>query len=391
MRAIAAGSIMGGMGWITRIKGAIIRRSQDGGDTDTPNRSAAVPPPRARMGGDPMSLIAVARGIQILQTAIRELPLVQRDDMRHKVRMSGIMRDPSPGVPRGELIAGMVADLACDGNLFLHRIKVGGNTWAVRQLPAGMVSVVNATGDPDYPDLHYWYRGREIPADDIIHRKYVVLPGMVRGVGPISLARMELDGMIETEDYAQNWRGDGSIASAVLTSDQVLTDKEATDAKNRLTKNRRGGDPLVLGKGLHYERMSLSPEQLQFIQTRNFDVTAVARMLGIPSNLLLASVEGTSLTYQNVEQSWIEFSSYTLQAYAMPICDALSQLVPYRQYVTVDWDKARRSDTKSRYETYKTGIEMGLITIDEARDSEDMPPLDTLSQTTTTTSQEVEA
>lgn len=373
------------MGLIERIRDALgVRPRSERGSR------ASVPPSRRDSDTNPLGLIAVCRGVQILQTAIRELPLVQRDDTRHIVRMSGIMRDPSPGTPRGELIAGMVADLACDGNLFLHRVRIGGTTWAVRLLPAKQVAVVDMNNDPDHPDPHYWYRGVELPAEDVIHRKFVTIPGLLRGLGPIGMARMELDGMIETEAYAQTWRDDGSIASAILSSDQVLTDKDADQAKERLTANRRGGDPLVLGKGLHYERISLSPAEMQFIETRKFDVTAVARMLGIPANLLLASVEGSSLTYTNVEQSWVEFSSYTLQGYVMPICDALSQLVPYHQYVTVDWDSARRSDTKSRYEAYKLGIETGLMTVDEARRREDMPPLDD-TQTTATSSKEVEA
>ena len=93
------------------------------------------------------------------------------------------------------------------------------------------------------------------------------------------------------------------------------------------------------------------------------------------------AVEGSSLTYQNIEQSWIEFSSYTLQAYAMPICDALSQLVPARQRIDMDWNKARRSDTKSRWEALQIAVGMGLLTLDEARDWEGMPPRDDTAQT----------
>lgn len=379
--------MMRGMGLLTRLRDALDIRSRADAVTGS---SAKVPPPRDAAGSNPLGLIAVCRGVQILQTSIRELPLVQRDDMRHKVRMSGIMRDPSPGTPRGELIAGMVADLACDGNLFLHRVRIGGTTWAVRLLPAKQVTVVDMNNDPDHPDLRYWYRGAELDPTDVIHRKFISIPGLVRGLGPIGMARMELEGMIETERYAQNWRDDGSNVSSVLSSEQVLTDRDSEQAKDRLMNYRRGGEPLVLGKGLHFQRISMSPEEMQFIETRKFDVTAVARMLGIPANLLLASVEGSSLTYTNVEQSWVEFSSYTLQGYVMPICSAFSDLVPRGQYITVDWDSARRSDTKSRYEAYQLAIGMGLMTVDEARQREDMPPLDDTT-TTTTTSKEVEA
>lgn len=378
---------MCGMGILESIKGMLDVRSR----ADAIERSSArTPPARPAAQVDPMGMIPVCRGVQIIETAIRELPLEQRDSDNRRVRMSGIMRDPSPGTPRGELIANMVADLAFNGNIFLHRVIIGGATWAVRQLPANLVTVTDWNNDPDHPDIRYWYRGNELDPADVIHRRFICLPGCVRGVGPITMARLQLQGMADTEAYASNWRQDGSIASAILTSDQVLTDQDAEKAKDRLLSNRRGGDPLVLGKGLHYERLAMSPEDMQFLQTRQFDVTSIARMLGIPANLLLANVEGSSLTYQNIEQSWIEFSSYTLQAYAMPICDALSQLVPRDQHVTVDWDSARRSDTKSRYEAYQLALDMGLFDIDEARRKEGLPPLDTTT-TTSTTSKEVEA
>lgn len=365
------------MGIIDRIRGtfALTRSAQA-----SASKSAPVPPPRPTVDGNPLAMIPVCRGVQIIETAIRSLPLVQRDEAGRQVRMSSIARDPDPGTPRGELIAQMVADLAFNGNLFLLRQHVGGFEIGARLLPASEVAVTDMSPDPGTRDIRYMWRGMEFTPDELIHRRFIVLPGMLRGVGPITMARIELQGMAETEAYAANWRDESGVPSGILTSDQTLTDTEAETAKQRVLASR-SGTPLVLGKGLHYARTLMSPEDMQFIQTRNFDTTQVARMLGIPANLLLASVEGSSLTYQNIEQSWIEFSSYTLQAYAMPICDALSQLVPARQRIDMDWNKARRSDTKSRWEALQIAVGMGLLTLDEARDWEGMPPRDDTTQT----------
>lgn len=365
------------MGIIDRIRGtfALTRSAQA-----SASKSAPVPPPRPTVDGNPLAMIPVCRGVQIIETAIRSLPLVQRDEAGRQVRMSSIARDPDPGTPRGELIAQMVADLAFNGNLFLLRQHVGGFEIGARLLPAGEVAVTDMSPDPGTRDIRYMWRGMEFTPDELIHRRFIVLPGMLRGVGPITMARIELQGMAETEAYAANWRDESGVPSGILTSDQTLSDTEAETAKQRVLASR-SGTPLVLGKGLHYARTLMSPEDMQFIQTRNFDTTQVARMLGIPANLLLASVEGSSLTYQNIEQSWIEFSSYTLQAYAMPICDALSQLVPARQRIDMDWNKARRSDTKSRWEALQIAVGMGLLTLDEARDWEGLPPRDDTAQT----------
>lgn len=374
------------MGIIDRIRGtfALTRSAQA-----SASKSAPVPPPRPTVDGNPLAMIPVCRGVQIIETAIRSLPLVQRDEAGRQVRMSSIARDPDPGTPRGELIAQMVADLAFNGNLFLLRQHVGGFEIGARLLPAGEVAVTDMSPDPTVRDIRYMWRGMEFTPSELIHRRFIVLPGMLRGVGPITMARIELQGMAETEAYAANWRDESGVPSGILTSDQTLSDTEAETAKQRVMASR-SGTPLVLGKGLHYARTLMSPEDMQFIQTRNFDTTQVARMLGIPANLLLASVEGSSLTYQNIEQSWIEFSSYTLQAYAMPICDALSQLVPARQRIDMDWNKARRSDTKSRWEALQIAVGMGLLTLDEARDWEGMPPRDDTTQTITNET-EVEA
>ncbi len=374
------------MGIIDRIRGtfALTRSAQA-----SASKSAPVPPPRPTVDGNPLAMIPVCRGVQIIETAIRSLPLVQRDEAGRQVRMSSIARDPDPGTPRGELIAQMVADLAFNGNLFLLRQHVGGFEIGARLLPAGEVAVTDMSPDPTVRDIRYMWRGMEFTPDELIHRRFIVLPGMLRGVGPITMARIELQGMAETEAYAANWRDESGVPSGILTSDQTLSDTEAETAKQRVLASR-SGTPLVLGKGLHYARTLMSPEDMQFIQTRNFDTTQVARMLGIPANLLLASVEGSSLTYQNIEQSWIEFSSYTLQAYAMPICDALSQLVPARQRIDMDWNKARRSDTKSRWEALQIAVGMGLLTLDEARDWEGLPPRDDTTQTITNET-EVEA
>lgn len=374
------------MGIIDRIRGtfALTRSAQASAPKNAP-----VPPPRPTVDGNPLAMIPVCRGVQIIETAIRSLPLVQRDEAGRQVRMSSIARDPDPGTPRGELIAQMVADLAFNGNLFLLRQHVGGFEIGARLLPAGEVAVTDMSPDPTVRDIRYMWRGMEFTPSELIHRRFIVLPGMLRGVGPITMARIELQGMAETEAYAANWRDESGVPSGILTSDQTLSDTEAETAKQRVLASR-SGTPLVLGKGLHYARTLMSPEDMQFIQTRNFDTTQVARMLGIPANLLLASVEGSSLTYQNIEQSWIEFSSYTLQAYAMPICDALSQLVPARQRIDMDWNKARRSDTKSRWEALQIAVGMGLLTLDEARDWEGLPPRDDTTQTITNET-EVEA
>jgi len=136
-----------------------------------------------------------------------------------------------------------------------------------------------------------------------------------------------------------------------------------------------GGVVRVLGKGLDYTPLALSPEDLQFIESQQFNTTQIARLLGIPASLMLAKVEGTSLTYSNIEQEWLTFAEYTLSAYADEICEALTSLLPEGQWCAPDWDSLHRSDTNTRYSAYQTAISAGFMTVDEARAREGWAPI----------------
>lgn len=84
----------------------------------------------------------------------------------------------------------------------------------------------------------------------------------------------------------------------------------------------------VLGSKLKYVPLDMKPADLQFLETQKFDTTQIARLLGIPASIMLAAVDGSNLTYSNIEQSWIEFADYTLAAYAGEIEELFNRLLP---------------------------------------------------------------
>ena len=123
-----------------------------------------------------------------------------------------------------------------------------------------------------------------------------------------------------------------------------------------------------------YTPLLLSPADMQYLETQKFDTTLLSRLFGIPPKLMLAE-SGNSMTYSNVEQEWSQFADFTLDAYVQPMREALSTVIPRGHVVEFGWDSFRRSDTKTRMETYKTAIEAGIMTRDEARAREGLPPL----------------
>lgn len=357
--------MLGGMDWKTRLAGWLLKRADDG--TGHNEDGSPVLPSRMPADKTPTGLIQVFRAIQVLETAVSALPVIQLDDDGHTIAPYGIVRTPSLDMTRRELVQYLVSSLATDGNFFLLRQEAGGMLLGVLPLPPREVTVTDLSTDPAHPNLRYSWRGRSYTKNQVIHKKLVVNPTGLRGLGPIGSCRVELDGMGETRDFAANWRNETAIPSGVYSSEQVVDDKVAATAKQQIL-NVKAGEPVFLGKGLAYQRTLLSPEDMQFVESRKFDATQTARLFGIPANLMLTGADGSSLTYQNIEQSWIEFSSYTLAAYADPICEALGELIDDPDItVGMDWDSSRRSDTSTRYEALNGAVGAGWMLKSEAR------------------------
>lgn len=332
------------------------------------------PPSRSAQSVDPLTMSTVFRGVQILQTAIAGLPI---NELRAGVRLDSVSRivdQPDPNRSRRDWISDIVASLCLDGNAFLRKITFDSQVIGLEVLPPQLVTVWLRGTDPASPVIQYSYLGKTYSADQIIHSKFLNRPGELRGLGPISAAREEIQGARQAQEYKSNWYNDGTNFKGYLKTSQRMTQEAADEAKKRFESGPAGGIK-VLGSDLTYVPLSLKPADMQFLETQKFDTTQIARLLGIPASIMLAAVDGSNLTYSNIEQSWIEFADYTLAAYTGEIEEALNQVIPRGRTVKFDWDSSRRADQSDRYNAYSTAISSGFLTVNEVRAREGYAPI----------------
>ena len=176
-------------------------------------------------------------------------------------------------------------------------------------------------------------------------------------------------------DYKARFFTDGSNLKGYLRTSENITQEAAQQAKASWKASGEAGDIKVVGKNLEYVPLSLKPADLQFLETQKFDTTQIARLLGIPASIMLAAVDGSNLTYSNIEQSWIEFADYTLAAYTGEIEEIFNRLLPRGRTAKFDWDSSQRANMSDRYTAYKTAIEAGFLTVDDVRRKEGLPAL----------------
>lgn len=357
-----------------RLAGRALRR---GADDDMPD---GIKPPARAAVCDPLSLSTVFRGVQVLQTAISSLPI---HEMRNGVKLdtvSSLVAQPDVNRSRRDFIADMVASLALDGNAFIRLLHYGGEVVSCEVLPPSLVTVSDDGRDPAAPRLRFSYLGRDYTADDVIHCKFLNVPGRLRGLGPISAAREEVESAQMARDYKARFYTDSSNLKGYLQAKEKISPDIADNAKEAWKAEGTAGDIKVLGNGLTYVPLTLKPADLQFLETQKFDTTQIARLLGIPASIMLAAVDGSNLTYSNIEQSWIEFADYTLSAYAGEIEELFNRLLPRGRTAAFDWDSSSRTGMAERYAAYRTARETGWVTNDEIRAWEHLAPLDPASQ-----------
>jgi HK97 family phage portal protein len=338
---------------------------------EQPPQGSGVQPPKrseAPVTDDGLlSTINVYRAAQLLGLGVGQLTL---DVWRGKdlIDRPSLIRKPDVNMRLRPFLKMTTSSLALNGNCY----------WQIKRNDRGEptnITVLKPLECEPQEDGTLSVAGLDqaLKPNEFRHLGLLRIPGRLKALGPIQAARLELTGAVKVTKYGSEFFQTGDVPSGVLKTDQVLSPGQADDYKKRWAE-RQAHEVAVLGQGLSYEPMMLSPEDAQFIATRQFDTTATARLFGIPARLFLAAVEGGSATYANLQQDDLQFVRWTLSDYLGEIEDAFSGVLPGLQEARFNLDGVLRPDTKTRYEAHKLGIDAGWLLKSEVRDIEGLPP-----------------
>lgn len=324
-----------------------------------------------------LSLGAVYRAVEIRAVAAKQISIDSIRNGQPLDPVPGLLRRPDPFMSRAQFVEMTVMSMNLNGNAY-WRVTRDPDTRAVSSLevlnPNDVVIRTSNTGRV----LGYQYQGRDYSVNDIHHLSRMRIPGSPYGLGPIQAAQAELRGAIDVTGYAADWLFNGDVPSGILTSDSIVMPEDATRAKEQWEESRGGRRSVaVLGKGLSYQQVFLSPKDAQFIESQQWSVQQIARLFGVPSSLMMVAVDtnGSSQTYQNVEQDWLGFVRFGLMNDLMEIEDALTEFLPSTQRAKFNIEALLRADTKSRYEAHSLALSAGWMTKDEVRGIEGLGPL----------------
>lgn len=244
--------------------------------------------------------------------------------------------------------------------------------WVV--LNPDMVTVTSVKGLPVYTLEGYG----EIPREQILHIRYQVWPGEVRGIGPLEAVARNLISADALERWGTELAIGNGIPTAVLSSAVKLNKRQADELKWSWAEAAmsRGTLPAVLSGGLTYTPLNLKPSDVGLLDLRTFDEARIASVFGVPLWFVGLSVKDSSLTYNTTESAFDYLWRATLRAISRNIMQALSGFcLPRGVVARHDAESFIAPSFVERMKGYETGIGCKVLKVNEARAWENLEPL----------------
>ena len=334
-----------------------------------------------------LTFAAVYACVRVLAESVSALPLILYrrlpDGGRERATdhpLYGLLHDaPNPMMTSLELRETMQGHLALRGNAYAYIERAGGSVTAIWPLRPDRMEIKRSGGS--YLYLYRPASGGTVvyQPDEILHLKGLSPDGLV-GYSPIKLAREAIGVGLAAQQYGAKLYANDARPGGILKTDQNLDEEAFQRLKRQWEAAHQGSGNAwrvaVLENGLEWQSVGMAPDDAQFLETRKFQVTEVARIFRIPPHMI-GDLERA--TFSNIEQQSLEFVVHSLrpwlvrweQAMAARLLTESERTTLYIEHLV---DGLLRGDVKSRYEAYSTAIQWGIMSPNEVRERENLNP-----------------
>lgn len=321
-----------------------------------------------------LRLSSVWACVRLLADTISTLPInTYRND--EEISSPPLLASPAAGWSFSEWTYSLMVSLLLRGNAYGFVTARSGPRLTPAQVELVNPDLMTVTVSPD-GSVVYRYRGRVVDVGDLWHVKAFRYPGSPVGLSPIAYAAETIGLGLSTQRYGKAFFTDGATPSGVLSADESILSEDNIEllrAKLKMKVGRR--EPLIISGGtMTWTPLSVKPEESQFLETQQYNVSAIARVFGVPGEMVGAK-STDSLTYATIEGRGLDFLRYSVNPWLVRLEEAISRLLPRGQSVKFNPNALLRATSKERYEAHQIGLAAGFLTVNEVRALEDLPPL----------------
>lgn len=339
-----------------------------------------------------LTIASVWRAVNLIAGTIASLPLhgYKPDvevDARTQIKTgkaATLLAAPHPFLTRYEWVELIVGHILLWGNAYcLVHWDNFSRAWLLPLHPSTVTPKVERRTLKTYKveGIKHTLTDATLKPDDFA--RILHIPGFgydgVSGISAIKSARQSLGLALAAEEFGARLFANGSLSTGILTSDKQLGDKQADVLQERWKAKRAGldkaFDTIILSGGLKYQQLTIPPEDAQFLESRSFQVSEVARWYGVPPHMLMDTDKSTSWG-TGIEQQGIGFVTYTLRPWLARLEQRLSSLLtPEPVYARFGVEGLLRADSAARSTLYRELWSLGVLSTNEIRALEEMPPV----------------
>ena len=212
---------------------------------------------------------------------------------------------------------------------------------------------------------------------DIVHVVNLSTDGL-RGISPLTFFRQALQTSIAGEKAANKSFISGATIAGLVTTDEDVTEAEAAVIKASLNNNLGGvdhaGEIAFVNRALKFSPWQMSNADAQFIESRGLQVEEVARMFGLPLNLL--SVGGAVSNWgTGVAEANLGLQKYVLTSWTSLLESSYRRFLQPDEYAEYDYKGLLQGTPKDEIDLLLAQIGAGLLSLSEARAILNRPPL----------------
>lgn len=228
--------------------------------------------------------------------------------------------------------------------------------------------------------LRYLYTddsGKQIPytQDQIFHLRGLSIDG-IYGLSVLAAARNAIGLTISTEDHGSRLFKNGARPGFALSSDEPIKPEAADKVRESWERMHAGSEnqhkTAILPYGLKPVQLGLTSDDAQFLETRKFELSDIARFFGVPPHKIY---DLERATFSNIEHQGLEFVQDTLLPIARIWEAAISRdlIVDDEMYFAeFSFDFYLRGDSTARAAFYKELSYLGVLNINEIRAYENL-------------------
>ena len=313
--------------------------------------------------------------------------------------LARVLRRPNEDQSRFEFMEQMHAALMLRGNAYAVILRDGrGRVTSLIPVNPDRVWIFEAPGGEVFYQvarrgLHEIALLRDmplmIPAEDILHLRWLAIDNLLHGASRIGLARDVVGLALSQQELAGRLSANSTNLGGVLTTEQKLSEDAAKRLAEAWKRRKQGlqnaGETAVLEQGLKWQPLGMSAKDAELVASRMFSVQEVARLYRMPMHKLGVVHHGGGSNLEQLDQDYMNsVVSSDLGRWEAKL-EQVFGLDEEGLFVEFDVTGFLRASLQTRYAAYRTGIVGMFLTPNEARRAEglpDHPEGDTLYQPT---------